>query len=115
MPRDEGATRAFLIKAKKTLCEKHLVTFVPTSKTMRELAGLGLQVADVFRIIAKLEPRHWYSGPEADRNGSPGEVFVFMYPYSGVLMYIKLKACDMHDGTHLTILSFHEEGQHGRP
>jgi hypothetical protein len=113
MPRDEGTIRAFLLKAKKTLSEKQLVHFVPTSKTMQELAGLGLQVGDVFRIISKLEPRHWHSGPEADRNGSPGEVFVFMYPYARELLYIKLKVSDMSDGSHLTILSFHEEGQHG--
>jgi hypothetical protein len=113
VPKDEGAIRTFLLKAKKALSVKKLVHFVPTAKTMQELAELGFQVSDVFRIISKLEPRHWHSGPEADRNGSAGEVCVFMCPYAGELLYIKLKVIDMTDGSRLSILSFHEEGHHG--
>ena len=115
MPRDEATIRAFLIKIKKVLPDKDLVHFVPTVKTMRELSALGFQVTDVFRIVAKLEPRHWYSGPDSDRDGSGGELFVFMYPLANILLYIKLKVQERDDGTHLIILSFHEEGQHGAP
>ena len=92
-----------------------MILFVPTAKNLRGLSALGLQVADVLRIIAKLEPLHWHSGPNSDRDGSKGEVFVFMYPRANILLYIKLKVQERAEGTHLIILSFHEEGQHGAP
>jgi hypothetical protein len=110
---DETAIRDYLLEVKKALSKPESVRFVPTSKNRLALASMGLQVSDVFSFISRLEPRDYRSGPEKDRNGTPGEVMVFMRPFYNMLIYVKLKTFLNEGSTYLTILSFHEEGQHG--
>jgi hypothetical protein len=52
-----------------------------------------------------------------ERDGSPGEVWIFYYPYSEffppferILLYIKLKLWIGADGDVGIVMSFHDEG-----
>jgi hypothetical protein len=111
--KDEKAIRDFLFEAKAALSQPNRVQFIPTEKNRLALAEIGLKVADVLNVIRRLEPRDHRAGPEDDRDGSPGRVMTFLRPYCGMLLYIKLKLFDVDRATYVTILSFHEEGQHG--
>ena len=113
MHKGEKAIRDFLLEVKGALSHPSRVQFIPTEKNRLALAENGLTVADIFNLIKRLEPRDHYAGPENDRDGSPGMVMTFLHPYSGMLLYIKLKLYEVNGAMYLTILSFHEEGQHG--
>jgi hypothetical protein len=95
------------------LSQPDRVRFIPTEKNRQTLAEIGLKVADVLNVIKRLEPRDRRAGPEEDRDGSSGSVMTFLRPYCGMLRYIKFKLYDVDGSTYMTILSFHEEGQHG--
>jgi len=59
-----------------------------------------------------LAPEHYYRGPDADDDGSPGNVMVFLYPYKGMALYIKLKIWTYSQGDAGIVMSFHQEGAH---
>jgi len=109
---EEQSIRDYLIKVKKALKNPKNVYFVPRTKNMRELAALGLSMADVLRIISCLEPRDYYAGPEKVRDGTPGAVMIFHRPYGSMILYIKLVLLIVDGVERVKILSFHEEGQH---
>jgi hypothetical protein len=113
LPRDDATTRAFLFDAKKAISEPGRLRFIPTDKNRAALAELGFAVSDVIGFVKRLETKDHHSGPEADRDGTPGRVMVFLRPYMGKLLYVKLKLYEVEGETQVTILSFHEEGQHG--
>jgi hypothetical protein len=76
----------------------------------------GLGEEDAFEIITNLEPEDCAWGPEPDDNGTPGEVWLFYYPYSEFLLpfdriqlYIKLKIWTDADGDAGVVISFHEK------
>ena len=103
----------------KPLLENGKLYFQPrsTRKTREFMSAEGLAVEDVFRIIRQLEPEHYRKGPQADDDGSPGEVWIFYYPYSEffppferILLYIKLKLWIDADGDVGIVMSFHDEG-----
>ncbi len=73
----------------------------------------GLVAEDVYDILSKLRPEHFHAGPEADDDGSPGDVMVFFYPYRARTVYIKLKIWSDAQGDAGVVMSFHEEGKHG--
>lgn len=72
----------------------------------------GLVAADVFDILAQLRPEHYQKGPEADRNGSAGDVMIFLYPYGKLMLYIKLKIWTDASGDSCVVMSIHEEGMY---
>ncbi len=72
----------------------------------------GLHDEDAYDIISCLQSKHFYKGPESDDDGSPGNVMVFIYPYAGKRLYIKLKIWSEVNGYAGAVMSFHEEGKH---
>jgi len=108
----EQEIRNYLISVKMALTNPKNVFFVPRAKNTRDLARLGISVADAVRIVSCLEPRDYHTGPEAVRDGSPGDVVIFHRPYNGMILYIKLVLTNFNGTDRVKILSFHEEGQH---
>ncbi|MCX7026025.1 MAG: hypothetical protein NT061_00745 [Spirochaetes bacterium] len=101
------------------LLENGRLYFQPRSarKTREFMSAERLAVEDVFEIIGQLEPEHYHWGPRADDDGSPGEVWLFYYPYAElfppferILLYIKLKIWIDADGDVGIVMSFHDEG-----
>ena len=107
------AAELFLEKLRALLAARRVV-FTPRHwrKTRDFLLAEGLAEEDVFDILGHLHPEHYGVGPEEDRDGTPGDVMVFFYPYEERTLYIKLKVWCGSDGGHAAVLSFHEEGQH---
>ena len=100
-----------------TLLEAKKVVFKPRNrnKTISFLLDHGLTAIDALEICSMLEECHYHSGPENDRDGSIGQVMVFVYPHEdlGLDLYIKLKIWTNPDtGERGAVLSFHEEGKH---
>lgn len=106
------AVQTFLIRLRSLLKRKGAIEFRKTRKNREALLELGLNVEDVLDIVARLESSHYHAGPEADRDGSAGNVMVFFYPYEGCRLYIKLKIWAQGGKDQGVIMSFHEEGMH---
>ena len=71
-----------------------------------------MDIDDVFDYLKKLEPSNYYDGPKDDRNGTPGDVMMFLYPYKNTRIYIKLKNWTDKNGDSGVVISFHEEGEY---
>jgi len=79
----------------------------------------GLRTEDAFQIIGDLRADHVWRGPESDKDGTPGDVMVFLYPYKRLapqkdelLLYIKLKIWTDPQGDAGIVMSFHDEGNY---
>jgi hypothetical protein len=102
----------------KPLLEAGACLFDPRNKkTWRFMLAEGLAEEDAMEIIAELGPEHYQWGPEPDRDGSPGDVMLFLYPYTSLFppcdrfrLYIKLKIWTGPDGDTGVVMSFHREG-----
>ena len=84
-------------------------------KSREFLLAEGLNEEDVLDTVSRLRPEHYHSGPEGDRDGSGGNVMVFLYPYNKTTLYIKVKIWTSSGGDEGAVLSFHEEGKHDYP
>jgi L-cysteine desulfidase len=104
----------FFLENLKPLLAAGKVVFQPVSwmKTLQFMLDQGLVAEDVFEILAQLKPEHYQKGPEADRDGSAGNVMVFLYPYGKLMLYIKLKIWKDAKGDSCVVMSIHEEGMH---
>ena len=71
-----------------------------------------LSTDDVFVVLRELKAEECISGPESDRDGTPGSVMVFHHPWGGSLLYIKLKLWPDQRGDSGLVVSFHEEGKY---
>lgn len=97
----------------KVLLDENKVVFDPRNrKTQNFLLQEDMNVDDVFDYLKKLEPSNYYKGPENDRNGTPGNVMIFLYPYKKIKIYIKLKIWTDVNGDSGVVMSFHEEGEY---
>jgi len=105
---------ALFLARLKPLLERKALVFAPRNprKTWEFMLEEGLDAGDAYDMIARLKPEHSYSGPEADRDGSPGNVMVFLYPYAKKMLYIKLKLWSDANGDAGAVISFHEEGEY---
>jgi len=72
----------------------------------------GLNTDDIFDYLKRLEPSNYFDGPKNDRNGTPGNVMMFLYPYKNTRIYIKLKIWTDANGDSGVVMSFHEEGEY---
>jgi hypothetical protein len=79
-----------------------------TQLKLADFLRLNLTVPMVYQELLKLTPSNYYMGPEEDRDGSEGEVWVFRHPVSGVELYIKMKLFQVQGEDYLKILSFHQ-------
>lgn len=106
------AAQLFITKL-RVLLDKNRVIFDPRNhKTQDFLLREDMTVDDVFEYLKRLEPSHYYDGPNNDRNGSPGDVMMFLYPYNKTRIYIKLKIWTDENGDSGVVISFHEEGEY---
>ncbi|RJR08451.1 hypothetical protein C4588_05535 [Candidatus Parcubacteria bacterium] len=62
---------------------------------------------DIRDEINLLSPDDYCKGPEADEDGSKGEIWVFGKKIQEKLFYIKLKIHRLKNGDELIIISFH--------
>ena len=85
------AAQIFLSKLKVLLDENKIVFDPRNQKTQNFLLREDMDIDDVFDYLKKLEPSNYYDGPKDDRNGTPGDVMMFLYPYKNTRIYIKLK------------------------
>jgi hypothetical protein len=105
------AASLFLEDLKPLLAAGKVVFDRRSRRKMQEfLLREGLTEEDVLEIVGCLEPRHHVWGPDADDDGSEGDVMRFRYPYEGSRLYIKLKIVSAAGGNSGAVLSFHEEG-----
>ena len=101
------------IKRLKPLLEQNKVFFAPRNqKTQLFMMREGLNTDDVFNYLKKLEPSNYFDGTKDDRNGTPGNVMMFLYPYKNTGIYIKLKIWTDTNGDSGVVMSFHEEGEY---
>ena len=98
--------RDFLKRFKQAAGEHGKWALVNRRVNLEGLASLGIAVADVKPTVLALTEAEYKSGPETDRDGSPGEIWTFETDYSGKSIYIKLKL----DEKRAKCLSFHPSG-----
>ena len=72
---------------------------------------------DALEVVAQLRPEHYQWGPRPDDNGTPGEVWLFFFPYNEMFppferteLYVKLKVVMGPSGDLGIVISFHEVG-----
>lgn len=106
------AAHLFIQKLKPLLEQKKLVFDPRNGKTRNFLLQEGMNTDDVFDYLKKLEPSNYFDGPQEDRNGMPGDVMMFLYPYKKTRIYIKLKIWTDANGDSGVVISFHEEGDY---
>lgn len=106
------AAQIFLSKLKVLLDENKIVFDPRNQKTQNFLLREDMDIDDVFDYLKKLEPSNYYDGPKDDRNGTPGDVMMFLYPYKNTRIYIKLKIWTDKNGDSGVVISFHEEGEY---
>ena len=107
-----GRSSEFLSKLKVLLDENKIVFDPRNQKTQNFLLREDMDIDDVFDYLKKLEPSNYYDGPKDDRNGTPGDVMMFLYPYKNTRIYIKLKIWTDKNGDSGVVISFHEEGEY---
>ena len=100
--------RDFLKRFKQAAGEPGKWILANRTKNLAGITSLGIAVADVKPTVLALTEAEYKSGPEADRDGSPGEIWTFEADYLGKAVYIKLKL----DLKRAKCLSFHPTGWH---
>lgn len=99
----------FLRRFKAQINSKRLM-LIPRKINMDGLASLGLTITDAKAVILALSYFDYSEGPEADEDGSMGEVWIFGVTLSKQSVYIKLKL-EMDEAK---CLSFHPAISHIR-
>lgn len=102
MPADKIATNDFLARFRKTAIDNGLA-IVRRSEYMDALALLNWEPTDAKNAIIALTEDCYVSGPDADHDGSEGEIWVFGVEVQGHSIYIKLKL----DNKIAKCISFH--------
>ncbi|MGH9829288.1 MAG: hypothetical protein ACREDR_39215 [Blastocatellia bacterium] len=88
------ATIGTFLKAFKAKMLDLGLEFVPRKQNLDGLAWLGITIEEAERIILALTDSEYCQGPENDRQGSPGQIYVFGATVEGETIYIKLKLSD---------------------
>lgn len=104
---DWKSVNAFLKDFKEKMSESGL-EIVERDKTIATMAYLNMTYAyEVQELVRDLTPTDYVSGPEPDKGGFPGAVWIFSVDYDCdreiVPLYIKLK----FDGETAKLLSMH--------
>lgn len=100
-----------LSQIKKAVNQGHYI-FLGRSKNRNFLAERGWSQSDVERIILGLTSLDYHQGPESDHDGSDGEIWKYFHPFSGEVIYIKMKLSLAGDVDFVKIISFHREGDY---
>ena len=67
----------------------------------------GLLVDDIKDIILNLEINDYYKGPEKDKAGFEGEIWIFTPIFQNIKLYIKIR---LANNTLVICISIHEYG-----
>ncbi|WP_324718135.1 type II toxin-antitoxin system MqsR family toxin [Carboxydochorda subterranea] len=73
-------------------------------KNLRDLAELGMVVADVYQVLQRLSVSDYCQGPLDDERGRAKQWWVFGPRYEGMVLYVKV--CVNRNGC-VECLSFH--------
>ncbi len=92
----------------KDAVKKKRAIIIERPENKKTLFDFNLSTKDVYRIIVELTEEDYYKGPEDDRDGSAGYIWVFIHPVSEFRIYIKLKLFSIDEEDYVKILSFHE-------
>ena len=107
----ENLVAQLFLNRYRPLIETNRVRLDPRNrKTYDFMAEINIDFDGVINILKDLKSSHYYKGPEEDRNGSPGTIMIFLYPYKGLLLYIKLKIIIIKKKDMGIVISFHKEG-----
>lgn len=98
----------FLMRMKKLVKSRKNIAFVHRKENTAALLKHNLTMELIWKILLGLTPANYKQGPEADRDGTEGEVWVFLHPVTGQEMYIKMKLFQVNGEDHLKVLSFHD-------
>ncbi|MBN1523597.1 MAG: type II toxin-antitoxin system MqsR family toxin [Spirochaetales bacterium] len=93
----------------KRCIEAGNVHFINRKKNIEFLLKIGLTVGNVFDILMQLTPQNYHFGPLYDKDGSEGQVWIFIHPITNKKIYIKLKFFEGEGNDWMKVLSFHEE------
>lgn len=64
-------------------------------------------IEDVAEVLKLLVISDYKKGPESDRDGFPGEIYVFGKKVSNLDIYIKIRLFEDEGMTYMTVISFH--------
>ena len=90
----------------KNLIKSGCYLFINRSINTNTLAKYGISINCMEQLIMRLTPENYYKGPETDRDGSEGEIWIFNHPINNTQLYIKLKL--IAKKSFLKIISFHD-------
>ncbi|MDB2068282.1 type II toxin-antitoxin system MqsR family toxin [Clostridium perfringens] len=98
-----------LLKKVKELTLKKGVILANRDKNVEFLREYGLTDECVKEAILQLTPRNYRKGPEEDRDGYPGYVYVFKSNYlTEDVIYIKIR---YNPPDELVFISFHKDNK----
>ena len=104
---------SLFIKDLQKVIEDGRLLFDPRNrKTTDFMLSHDLDTDDVIDILRRLRPSNYLDGPQDDKNGTDGDVMMFLYPYKGERVYIKIKIWKDKSGKAGVLISFHEEGNY---
>lgn len=106
------AASLFIKDLQKVIDDNRLVFDPRNGKTYEFMLSHGLDTDDVVDILRQLKPSNYFDGPKGDKNGTAGDVMMFLYPYQGERVYIKIKIWKDKNGKAGVLISFHEEGNY---
>lgn len=111
----EDEVQRFLSRLALILQADSIVFDPRNTKTKDFMLREGFWEDDALEVIARLKPEHYKWGPSPDDNGSPGDVWLFFFPYNEMFppfehteLYIKLKVVLGPSGDVGIVISFHE-------
>lgn len=98
----------FLKRFKAKVDEQGQLPMIPRRENQNTLAMLGISRSEVKTTVLAFTENEYRSGPEADHDKSPGEIWEFQTDYAGREIYVKLKL----DDTAAKCLSFHPSAKY---
>jgi hypothetical protein len=97
----------FLKRFKAKVDEQGSLPLIPRRENLNALTMLGIARSEVKTVVFGLTDNDYESGPEADRDQTAGELWIFGVDYEGTEVYIKLKLSTES----AKCLSFHQAGR----
>lgn len=99
--------KVFLKDLKKQVVKGNF-TLADRDKNMEFIRDNGLMVPDdIKEILLALSPKDYVGGPEDDRNGYPGSIYIFKTDLiDDVITYIKIR---YNPPDEIVCISFHED------
>ena len=92
----------FLRRFKAQVTKQGGIELVHRDVNIKGIANLGLTLSDVDDYILELKYLNYSLGPESDKDGSGGEIWIFCTQINSRNVYIKLKL-----DTKAKCISFH--------